>query len=123
MNRVLIVDDQLTFRRQLRQLLLHAGFEVVAEAGDIATARQMIQRFEPDLAIVDVMLPEVSGLEGTPQLKALADHLQVILISAYQNFQQAAEQVGADAFIPKDELDLETVLQWKQPQEDHHETT
>lgn len=113
MTRVLIVDDQPVFRRQLRQLLTHAGFEVVAEAGDIPEAKAMVCQFQPEIAVVDVMLPGISGLEGTPQLKALADHLRVILVSAYQNFNQAAAQVGADDFIPKDELDLETVLSWK----------
>ena len=94
-------------------MLIHAGLDVVAEAENIAEAKMMVRQFQPDLAVVDVMLPGISGLEGTPQLKALADHLRVILVSAYTNFSQAAEQVGADDFIPKDELDLETVLLWK----------
>ena len=114
MTRILIVDDQPSFRRQLRRLLTHAGLEVVAEAGNMDEAKAMVRQFQPDIAVVDVMLPGISGLEGTPQLKALDDHLRVILVSAYQNFGQAAAQVGADAFVPKDELDLETVLAWKE---------
>ena len=110
------VDDQPTFRRQLRQLLTHAGLNVVAEAGDIPTAEQMVKEFHPELAIVDVMLPGLSGLEGTPRLKALDENLHIVLVSAYhgqaQVFQTSAAEVGAYAFIPKDDLDLDIVRSW-----------
>ncbi len=112
-ERVLIVDDNPIFRRHLRQLLTLAGFSDIVEASDMAEACQIVRQFPLDLAVVDVMLPGESGLEGTPKLKALSDNLRVVLISAYQNFGQAAENVGADEFIPKDELNLGIVQSWK----------
>ena len=57
MTRVLIVDDQPVFRRQLRLLLTHAGLTVVGEAGDVPSAENLVQKLRPDLAVVDVMLP------------------------------------------------------------------
>jgi DNA-binding NarL/FixJ family response regulator len=55
-------------------------------------------------------------LEGTARLKALAPALRVILVSAYRDqaelFQTAAEEAGAEAFIAKDDLDLEVVRAW-----------
>lgn len=118
MTRVLIVDDQPTFRRQLRQLITHAGLTVVGEAGDIPAAEDLVKECHPELAVVDVMLPGLSGLEGTHRLKALDNNLRVILVSAYhdraQVFQTSAAEVGAEAFIPKDHLDLEVVRSWKQ---------
>ncbi len=124
MTRVLIVDDQPAFRRQLRALLSHAGLEVVAEAGDIATAETLAQSLQPDLAIVDVLLPGVSGIEGTPRLKALAPHMRVILVSAYHErlLQASAQAAGAEAFIPKDELDLSMALNWNENKENRNET-
>ena len=121
MTRVLIVDDNLTFRRQLRKLLTHAGMEVIAEAGTIAEASALVQQHHPDLAIVDVLLPGINGLEGVPKLKALSRDLHIILISAYQNFRESALQAGAEAFYAKDTLDLDTVRDWKV--DDHEETT
>jgi DNA-binding NarL/FixJ family response regulator len=116
MTRVLIVDDQPSFRRHLRQLLSCAGLTVVGEAGDIPAATELVRDLKPDIAIVDVMLPGESGVEGTPQLKALAPNMRVILVSAYhdsaQMFQKSAEKVGAEAFITKDDLDLEVVRKW-----------
>ncbi len=116
MTRVLIVDDQPAFRRQLRRLLTYAGLTVVGEAEDIPEAERQVQALQPDLAVVDVRLPGINGIEGTSRLKALAPDLRVILVSAYRDqaeiFCTAAEEVGAEAFIPKDDLDLNVVRTW-----------
>jgi len=116
MTRVLLVDDQPSFRRHLRQLLSHAGLTVVGEAGDIPGAVELVRDLAPDIAVVDVMLPGESGVEGTPQLKALAPNMRVILVSAHhdraQVLQRSAEEVGAEAFIAKDDLDLDVVRKW-----------
>ena len=71
---------------------------------------------QPDLAVVDVMLPGVNGLDGTSRLKALAPSLRVILVSAYRDcadiFQAVAEEAGAEAFVVKDDLDWRLVQVW-----------
>jgi DNA-binding NarL/FixJ family response regulator len=117
--RVLIVDDQLSFRRQLRQLLTYAGLEVVGEAGDIPTAEALVRSLQPDLAVVDIMLPGINGLEGTCRLKALAPQLRVILTSAYRDraevYRTASTEAGAEAFITKDDLDVSSVRAWMKP--------
>ncbi len=114
--RVLIVDNQPTFRRQLRALLDHAGLNVVGEADDIPDAERQTRLLQPELAIVDVVLPGINGLEGTRRLKALSPALRVILVSAYTDraevFQRAALDAGAETFIPKDDLDPNVVRAW-----------
>lgn len=116
MTRVLIVDNQPAFRRQLRALLEHAGLDVVGEARDIPDAERKTRATHPDLAIVDVMLPGINGVEGTARLKAIAPRLRVILVSAYADrinlFRQVARDAGAEMFVAKDELDLEMVRSW-----------
>ena len=116
MTRVLIVDDRPAFRRQLRPLLIRARLIVVGEAGDIAEAEAQVQALQPDLAVVDVVLPGVNGIEGTARLRALAPTLRVILISAQRDradvFRTAAAKAGAEAFVSKDDLDLSTVRAW-----------
>ena len=122
MTRVLIVDDQPSFRRHLRQLLTRADLIVVREAGDIPSAEKLAYDLKPDIAIVDVMLPGESGVVGAPKLKALVKNLRVILVSAHhdsaQLFQNLAQEVGAEAFIPKDELDLSVARKWAEKPND-----
>ncbi|MFN8598807.1 MAG: response regulator transcription factor [Anaerolineae bacterium] len=116
MTRVLIVDDQASFRHQLRQLLSYAGLEVIGEARDIPTAEELVASLCPDVAIVDLMLPDINGLEGTRRLKSLRPALRVMLVSAYRDhaevYRAAAMQAGAECFIAKDELDLSVVQTW-----------
>lgn len=122
-TRVLIVDDQASFRYHLRQLLTHAGLFVVGEAGDMLEARELTRNLQPDLAVVDVSLPGESGVSGTPQLMALAPNMRVILVSAHQDsaqvLQKSAVEAGAEAFVPKDDLELEVVKKWAE--KDDHE--
>ena len=117
MTRVLIVDDQPSFHRQLRRLLSLAGLEVVGEAVDIPAAEELVRSLQPDLAVVDIMLPGINGLEGTRYLKRILPDLRVFLVSAYADqasvYAASAREVGAEAFLAKDEIDLKTVLVWK----------
>jgi len=114
--RVLIVDDQPDFRRHLSRLLSRAGFENVDEADTIGAAVTSVAANCPDLALVDLMLPDVGGLEGTPRLKALCPSLRVIVISVLGNqcesLRAAAVAAGAEDFFPKDMLNLEVAKSW-----------
>jgi two-component system response regulator DesR len=116
MTRVLIVDDQPLFRKHLGKLLGLAGLEVIAEAGDVPQAMQQIYRAHPDLAVVDVLLPGISGLEGVARFRAIDPAIRIILISAYADqfevFRHAAQHMGAEAFFAKDDLDLSLVSAW-----------
>jgi DNA-binding NarL/FixJ family response regulator len=116
MNRVLIVDDQPTFRRQLRMLLHVAGMQVVGEAEDIPSALKIALHTKLDIAVVDFMLPGENGLSGARKLKEIDDGIRVFLVSAHHDsadlFVRSAKETGAEAFIPKDELDLELVKKW-----------
>jgi DNA-binding NarL/FixJ family response regulator len=118
-TRALIVDDQPSFRRRLRQLLTYAGQTIVGEAANAPEAERMVQELAPDLAVVDVMLPGINGLDGARGLLSLAPKLRVILVSIHHDqadvFRTAAAEVGAKAFIPKDELDLPVVREWATP--------
>ncbi len=116
MTRVLIVDDQPVFCRHLRHLLSRAGLTVVGAVGDIPQAEELVVSLQPDLAVVDVMLPGINGLEGTRRLKALLPSLRVILVSAYADraamLHKAAASVGAEEFVSKEDLSLAVARSW-----------
>lgn len=116
MTNVLIVDDQPVFCRHLSHLLTSAGLTVVGIAGDIPQAEELVEKLQPDLAVVDVMLPGVNGLEGTQRLKALVPTLRVVLVSAFADraemLREAAVGAGAESFVSKEDLSLDMVRSW-----------
>ncbi|HKG67081.1 MAG TPA: response regulator transcription factor, partial [Solirubrobacteraceae bacterium] len=68
--RVVIADDHAVVRSGLRMLIdAHAGLEVVAEAGDVPTAMQVIRAHRPEVAVLDLNMPGGSSLEAIPALR------------------------------------------------------
>ncbi len=116
MIRVLIVDDQPAFRKQLRSVLALTGLEVAGEAGSIHEALEILPDLAASLAVVDVEMPEINGVEGTRLLKKAFPGLRVILVSAYADqaalLKKSAASAGAETFIPKDRLDPEVIKGW-----------
>lgn len=81
-NTVLIVDDHAGFRAAARSMLELAGWKVVGEAGDGATAVFQAKRLSPSLVLLDVGLPDVDGYEVAAQLAAAACPSDIVLVSA-----------------------------------------
>jgi DNA-binding NarL/FixJ family response regulator len=105
-RRVLIIDDNAAFRAAARQLLERAGFVVVAEAGDGAAGLRGAKEHCPDLAVVDVQLPDSDGFDIAEQLCGLELAPRVILVSSLDGADFGALVAGSPAlgFIPKAEL-------------------
>ncbi len=119
MTRILILDDQAEFRKQLSAAITFSGLVVAGEAGSVPEALELLPFISVDLAIVDINLPGINGIEGTTLLKRAAPNLRVILVSAYSDqsalYMQAAVGAGAEGFISKDRLDLEVIKSWECP--------
>ena len=100
---VLLVDDHLGFRREAQRLLLDAGFDVVAEAGDGAEGVQAATRTAPDVILLDVALPDCSGLDLIAPLRLAAPSARVVLISSRlrAEFGDRIERSLADGFVDK----------------------
>src|SRR5262249_50612535 len=110
-HRVLIVDDNGAFRAAARQLLERAGYAVVAEAGSGAGGVEEARAHSPDVAIVDVQLPDFDGFEVAARLSELDDPPRVILISSLDGADFGALVAGSSAlgFVPKAELSASIV--------------
>ena len=106
---VLIVDDHAGFRRSVRALLEVEGFEVVGEAADGSCGLELAHALEPDLVLLDVALPDISGFEVAVGLAAARS--KVILISSREGADYGARvrQSGALGFVPKDGLSAEAL--------------
>lgn len=100
---VLVVDDQAAFRAVARALLQRDGFDVIGEAADAASAAVAHLELHPDVVLVDVRLPDRSGLEVAHALTAGPDAPAVVLIST-ADYGYAVAACGARAFLPKAKL-------------------
>jgi response regulator NasT len=80
--RIIIADDESLIRMDLREMLGHLGYEVVAEASDGRTAVELARRLAPDLLIMDIKMPELDGIAAANELAR--DHIApVVLLTAY----------------------------------------
>jgi DNA-binding NarL/FixJ family response regulator len=104
--RVLIVDDHASFRRLASRLLARAGFEVVGEAVDAASAFRQAVILRPDAVLLDVLLPDRSGVEVARELARVPDPPRVVLTSSRSrsDFGAAFEWPGGCQFIAKHQL-------------------
>jgi len=102
MTRVLVVDDEENHRRTLAIGLRLEGFEVL-EAEDGERALEVLERELADVAIVDLMMPGLNGLELARKLRFRCADLKVLLTSAYHLSERQLERadVGAIGFVPK----------------------
>ncbi len=112
MLKILMVEDSSTFRKTFgRALRKRFPFMVIEEALDGREALQKTETFVPDLVFMDIRLPGASGLELTRRIKASNAEIVIIILTNYDvpEYRAAAHNGGADAFIPKDSLDLDDI--------------
>ena len=101
---VLLADANEEFRGMLREAIDKIeGLTVVGSTGDGAEALQLMGRYHPDLAVMDVVLPGLDGLSVLRQMKAQGGESKVILVSAFCADQVVGEamSLGASYFLPK----------------------
>ena len=102
--RLLIVDDHEVVRQGLVALLdRREGFEVVAEAGSVAEAIAMARRFEPDIVVLDVRLPDGSGVEACREIRAERPATKIVMLTSYPDEEAVLSAIvaGASGYLLK----------------------
>jgi DNA-binding NarL/FixJ family response regulator len=103
--RVIIAEDHAVVREGTRQLLeRHGDIEVVGEAANGAEAVALVERVKPDVAIVDISMPVMGGIEATEKIKAGRPATAVLILTAYDDDQYvfALLAAGAAGYLLKD---------------------
>jgi len=102
--RMLVVDDHEVVRQGLVSLLdRRSGFEVVAQAGSVAESIAQAARFEPDLVIMDVRLPDGSGIEACREIRAARPETRVVMLTSYPDEEAVLSAIiaGASGYLLK----------------------
>jgi two-component system, NarL family, response regulator NreC len=110
--RIILADDHQVVRRGLELLLNgEAGFEVVAEAGDVDTARRYVRGHHPDVLVVDLNMPGGSVLEAIPHLREESPDTQIVVLTMQEDpaFAREALRAGALAYVLKEAAESELV--------------
>jgi len=103
MAKIMIVDDSLTMREAIRQILLEAGHEVVAMMDNGNEAVPVYEQYKPDLVVLDIIMPGIDGMACMQQIFRIDNKAKVIVCSAVDQRDTVLQAItaGAKDFIIK----------------------
>jgi len=110
--RVVIVDDHPLFRQGLRQVIeADPRFQLLAEAEDGKTAQRLVLQHQPDLVVLDVNLPDMTGLEVAERLRAARANARFVVLTMLKDEQafNKAMNIGIDGYVLKENAGSEIV--------------
>src|SRR5256886_15224208 len=93
--RVVLADDHVVLRQGVRALLERHGFEVVAEASDGRTAVELTRQHEPNVAVLDIMMPLLNGIDAAQQIVEACPETQVVMLTALEQERLVTDAVRA----------------------------
>jgi two-component system, chemotaxis family, chemotaxis protein CheY len=102
-NRLLIVDDALIMRLRIREVAASCGWNVVGEAVNGKQAIELFQELKPDLVTMDIVMPELDGVEAMRAIRELDSQAKICMVSALNQRDKLLEciRLGAIDFIVK----------------------
>jgi DNA-binding NarL/FixJ family response regulator len=106
--RILIADDHAVVRTGLRTLLeSHSGWEVCGEAADGREAIEKAGKLRPDIAVIDIGMPLLNGVEVTRRIRTTSPETQILILTMHEsdNLVQQVVEAGARGYILKDDAD------------------
>ena len=110
--RILLADDHNIMRRGLRLLLeRQPGFEVVAEAADGREAADRAEATHPDIAVLDIAMPNMSGIEAAQRIRALLPQVAIVILSMHsdESYVLRALKAGAKGYLLKDSAESDLI--------------
>ena len=111
--KIALIDDHKLFREGVKRILsFEPAFDVVAEADDGRDAKEIVEKYRPDIVLMDINMPEINGIEATKQLLEDNPDLKVIILSIHddENYVTHALQSGAQGYLLK-EMDTDSLME------------
>ncbi len=110
---LVLIDDQAMVRAAFKSLLERIPhFQVVGDAGSAREGIELVERLRPDVVVLDITMPGLSGIDAVGPLKQVSSHTRVLMASQHEGmkFVQQALQAGADGYLSKDSEPEELAL-------------
>lgn len=103
MAKVLIVDDTAFMRKLLKNILFGAGFDIAGEAENGKQAVEMYNKLKPDVVTMDVVMPEMTGIDALKQIKSIDREAKIVMCTAIgqEKVVMTAIKMGARGYIIK----------------------
>ena len=109
---VLVVDDQQVFRNIARSTLgTDVTFEIIGEAVDGGNAIEMTEKLHPEVIVMDIQMPDMSGIEAARKILSEMPNMKIVLTSMGEDaeYEPLAREIGACGFVSKRELSASAV--------------
>lgn len=103
MKKILVVDDAKVIRMVIKQILTRNGYEIAGEAGNGREAIEKYKELKPDAVTMDIIMPEVDGIQGLREILAFDNQAKVIMISAIDQRDSLSDAIksGATDYVVK----------------------
>ena len=100
--KILLVEDHEIVRKGFCELIDgHSGWKVCGEAGNGKEAIEKTLALNPDVVVIDLLMPVMSGIEATKQIRQLCPATKIVMVSIYDSQRTVAEEAGANAYVGK----------------------
>ena len=96
-KRILVVDDSSFLRNSLKKILESSGYEVVGTAENGLEAVTKYKELKPDLITLDIIMPQVTGIQALQMIKAIDPHVSAVMVSSMSTQESVADCVKAGA--------------------------
>ncbi|GGM35519.1 transcriptional regulatory protein DegU [Paraliobacillus quinghaiensis] len=111
-KKIVLIDDHILFREGVRRILeFEESFEVVAEGDDGEAALGLVEKYNPDVVLMDINMPHINGVQATKQLILKYPEVKVIILSIHddENYVTHALKSGAQGYLLK-EMDSDALI-------------
>ena len=114
--RIALADDHLLVRQALKALLEREAFEVVAEASDGREAVRLVEKLHPEIAVLDISMPLLNGLEAAREIRKASERTRTILLTRHDEDQYVTEalRAGVRGYVLKSQAATDLVAAIRQ---------
>jgi two-component system response regulator NreC len=114
--RIVLADDHVLVRQGLKSLLEREGFQVVAEASDGQEACGHVRSLQPDIAVMDISMPNLTGLNAAREMSRCSPKTKIILLTQHDEGQYIREalEAGAQGYVLKNQVASDLLLAIRQ---------